>query len=324
MKLSVVICTCNRPAPLAAALASLCEVAPPSGDWEVIVVSNDGAAVTRDIARASMGRLPLRLVEEPQIGASHARNRGVAEAKGGYIIWTDDDVLYDRNFLHAYESAFAARPDASIFGGTILPLLQGSPPAWLEAALPVIEGAYAARRPKDNLGAIEGGVGNVPCGANFAVRATEQRRQLYDPALGARPGGCTIDGEETQVIEALLGEGHPGVWVPGAIVHHVMPPQRQTLAYLRRYYEGRGWQLAQGRTRRPSAGRRVIDRMRVAYYEALLQALRLTAAPPVWMDMLKRSATVTGSLRFDEAGGCVEALADPVRRGRRPHLTASR
>jgi glycosyltransferase involved in cell wall biosynthesis len=323
MKLSVVICTCNRPALLSATLASLCDVEPPSAAWEVIVVSNDGAAVTRDIARASMGRLPLRLVEEPRIGASHARNRAVSEAKGEYIIWTDDDVLYDRGFLHAYESAIAARPDAVILGGTILPLLQGSPPAWLEAALPVIEGAYAARRPKHHLGAIEAGSGNVPYGANFAVRAAEQRRQLYDPALGARPGGRMIDAEEVPVIEALLSKGHPGIWVPGAIVHHVMPPHRQTLAYLRRYFEGRGWQLAQGRPRRPSLRRRLSYRMRVLCFEALLRGLRLTAAPPVWMDMLKRSATLTGQLRFDLAGTSAQASAGPVRRRRRPRLTAS-
>jgi glucosyl-dolichyl phosphate glucuronosyltransferase len=315
MKLSVVICTRNRPAPFAATLASLCDVAPPAGDWEVIVVSNDGAAITRDIARASRGRLPLRLVEEPQIGISHARNLGIAEAKGDTIIWTDDDVLYDRDFLRAYEAAIEARPDAVIFGGTVLPILRGNPPAWLKAALPVIECVYSARRPERDLSAIQGGGGiNVPAGANFAIRAVQQRQHLYNLELGARADGRIINGEVTPLIEALLSGGHAGIWVPGAIVEHIIPPERQTLAYLRRYYEGNGWRIAQdGRPRSPSRGRRLIYRARMLYYEGLFRTLRVASAPPVWISALRRAATVTGRLRFEEARGDAQAPSTTVR-----------
>ena len=38
--------------------------------------------------------LPLRLVHEPTPGLSNARNRGIAEARGDLVLWTDDDVAF--------------------------------------------------------------------------------------------------------------------------------------------------------------------------------------------------------------------------------------
>jgi hypothetical protein len=37
-------------------------------------------------------------------------------------------------------------------------------------------------------------------------------------------------------VRQLLETGVRGRWVPEALVHHVIPPERQTLAYLRGYY----------------------------------------------------------------------------------------
>jgi glucosyl-dolichyl phosphate glucuronosyltransferase len=110
LKLSIVICTWNRARALSATLATLADAAAPDCEWEVVVVSNDCSAPTAAAARSWLGRMPLRLVEEPKAGLSHARNRGVAEAAGDYIIWADDDVLFDRGWLRAYERAFREKP----------------------------------------------------------------------------------------------------------------------------------------------------------------------------------------------------------------------
>lgn len=299
MKLSVVICTWNRAPALAATLATLAEAAAPDCEWEVVVVSNDCSAATANAVRPWIGRMPLRLVEEPKAGLSYARNRGVAEARGDYIIWADDDVLLDRGWLRAYERAFREKPEAVFFGGTITPVFEGSPPAWLIAALPLVENIYAARRPQVNLAPIASEKDELPFGANYAVRAAEQRRHLYDPARGRRPGNLILDGEETAVIHRLIQEGHAGVWVREAILQHVMPPERQTHAYIRRYHEGRGWQRAAADQYIPPAAARLRGRLRVVYYEARFQLLFAAGASPArWLKALRRAANSAGKLRY--------------------------
>jgi len=45
----------------------------------------------------------------------------------------------------------------------------------------------------------------LPFGANFAIRAEEQRRYLYNPCLGPKPNS-SVRGEETTVIRTMLEE----------------------------------------------------------------------------------------------------------------------
>jgi glycosyltransferase involved in cell wall biosynthesis len=306
LKLSIVICTWRRARALAATLTTLAEADPPDCDWEVIVISNDCSAETAAVVRPWIGRMPLRLVEEPTPGLSHARNRGVAEAAGDYIIWADDDVLFDRGWLRAYERAFREKPEAAFFGGTIIPVLEGNPPAWLIAALPFVENIYAARRPEVDLASITSESGELPFGANYAVRAAEQSQHLYDVRLGRRPGNKIVNGEETKVMRNMVREGHVGAWAPAAILQHMMPPERQTHAYFRRYYEDQGWQRAAAGKRIAPAARRIRYRLRMAYYEMLFLLLFASGASPIrWLKALRRAANFSGRLRYyaEQAAG---------------------
>jgi glucosyl-dolichyl phosphate glucuronosyltransferase len=52
---------------------------------------------------------------------SRARNRAVYAARGDYLVWTDDDVVVDPNWLAAYVAAFRRRPEAAVFGGPVFP-----------------------------------------------------------------------------------------------------------------------------------------------------------------------------------------------------------
>ena len=47
-------------------------------------------------------------------------------------------------------------------------------------------------------------------------------------------------GEETAVIRAMLDSGGVGRWVPDAGVSHLIPPRRQTLAYVAEHYRAYG------------------------------------------------------------------------------------
>ena len=234
MKLSVVICTWNRAKLLERALDRMASVTSPTAAWELIVVNNNCTDETEHVLDAFAPRLPLRRLFEPEPGQSNARNAAVQSASGEYIIWTDDDVLMDKEWLVAYERAFRRWPEAAVFGGPIRPLFEGTPPEWLSAAWKDVSNAFAVR----DLGAepVElDGKRATPYGANFAVRLSEQRKFPYDPGLG-RKMQYGLLGDDVTVIRAILNSGHTGWWIPDASVDHFIPRERQTLAYIKDYF----------------------------------------------------------------------------------------
>jgi glycosyltransferase involved in cell wall biosynthesis len=70
---------------------------------EVIVVDNASDDDTRQVAQIEENRLGinLRVVNEPQLGISSARNRGIESATGDVIIFIDDDVELPENLIDA-------------------------------------------------------------------------------------------------------------------------------------------------------------------------------------------------------------------------------
>ena len=102
---------------------------PAEVEWELLVVNNNSTDDTDVVAERFADRLPLRLLQEPTAGKSHALNRAVREASGEYLLFTDDDVLVDEEWIAAYTCAFRRWPDAAIFGGPIRPWFDGTPPS---------------------------------------------------------------------------------------------------------------------------------------------------------------------------------------------------
>jgi GT2 family glycosyltransferase len=99
---SVVVCTRDRADILQACLTSLLELE--TDPLEIIVVDN---APSDDRTRALCAELPVSYVLEPQPGASRARNRGVLEARGELVAFTDDDCVVDSRWLDDLGKSFS-------------------------------------------------------------------------------------------------------------------------------------------------------------------------------------------------------------------------
>jgi len=257
-------------------------------------VNNNSTDDTELVAKEFVGRLPVRLLHEPSPGKSNALNRAVREAEGDYILFTDDDVLVDEQWIAAYVRAFERWPEAAIFGGPIRPWFDGTPPEWLPRTFHLIEYAFAAL----DLGPEPRRFGghDVPFGANMAMRSAEQRRNLYDPALGPRPGSG-LRGEEITLIKRMLADGAEGWWVPDAEVRHFIPAHRQNLAYVREWYRGWGEYLAQMPSE-PGLGR-LLGRPLWLWREVVETQLRfryrkVVGRPEEWMEDLKAASTAWG------------------------------
>ena len=109
--ISVVIPAFNASAYLAEAVESVrAQTLQPA---EIIVVDN---ASTDDTAELAL-RLGTRLEREPELGAAHARNRGIAVAKGSFIAFLDSDDLWLPDKLALQSEAFRNDPGLdAVFG----------------------------------------------------------------------------------------------------------------------------------------------------------------------------------------------------------------
>jgi len=249
LKISIVVCTRNRGKPLREMMDSLVAMTVPDGlDWELVMVDNGSTDDTPQIIDSYADALPLIHVREDQAGLSFARNRGVATASGDYIIWTDDDVRVQPDWMAAYVRAFKDHPDGAYFGGRITPVFEGSTPQWLTDNMPSLGNAFAKRDLGDHTRAFTEETGDNPFGANYAVRMVEQNRYDYPTYLGVSPKFRRV-GEETAVLRAIKEEGHTGYWVADAEVLHIIPETRQTLEYISSYQKALGetWVLLSGR-----------------------------------------------------------------------------
>ena len=132
LRITIAICTWNRSKSLRATLLSLQQlIIPPGIDWELLIVNNNCTDDTDEVIEQFADGLPIRLLHEKRQGLSNARNCAVEAAKGDYILWTDDDVIVDPNWLVAYVNAIRTWPNATLFGGPIKLKLEGNPPSWL-------------------------------------------------------------------------------------------------------------------------------------------------------------------------------------------------
>lgn len=296
--LTVCICTRNRARLLASTLQRLEALRIPEGvRWDVLIIDNGSSDETPAVAETARARLPLRLVRSERPGKAHAQNSVSGQIEADFILWTDDDVLVDPEWLAAYVAAIERWPEASFLGGPVEPWFEGTPPDWLARHWSTIGSVFAVRQFGND--PLEFDADTVPYGANFAIRTSVQQQFPYDVRLGPQPGN-EIRGEETELIRRMLAAGHRGWWVPEARVRHFVPRSRQTLAYVRRFFVGLG--ELYGRELGQSDGPRLFGRPRWLVRRALAAECRyrwgrITASPDVWLGDLAEAATAWGLIK---------------------------
>ncbi|MEO0061579.1 MAG: hypothetical protein RLZZ08_139 [Pseudomonadota bacterium] len=120
----------NAQATITQALASV--AAQTVADWEAVIVddgSTDGTAAVLQRLAAADPR--LRVIRQRNAGASAARNRGLAEARGQFLTFLDADDWIDPDFLQTLiPLADGGRAIAYCAYRRILPSGRQTPPDW--------------------------------------------------------------------------------------------------------------------------------------------------------------------------------------------------
>ena len=204
------------------------------------------------------------------------------------------------NWLTAYSEAFAAWPQAVLFGGPIYPKLEGTPPPWLSRAIQneLFAGVYAFRDLGVDPVQLEFVGHKIPYGPNFAVRAEEQRAFVFDSRLGLRKKS-NLRGEEIDVVARILNSGAEGRWVPQAPVQHVIPESFQTFSSLHRYFVGIGKLRVHNNPHFDGSALMGAPRwLWLAVPKAYMRFLakRVIAPPETWCLDFRQAAILTGLL----------------------------
>jgi glycosyltransferase involved in cell wall biosynthesis len=123
MRVSVVIPTRRRAAGLRSTLESLSRQRPPTGGFEVVVVSDDQDGDTATLLERSSASasVPVVAVETRSAGPAAARNTGIAHAMGDLIIFLGDDTapLADDFVLRHAELHAGTPPTYAVLGQVV-------------------------------------------------------------------------------------------------------------------------------------------------------------------------------------------------------------
>ena len=98
---------------------------PPSGPFDIVI--DDGSPQPLSApATLAPGGTPVVFVRQANTGPAGARNRGLAEARGEFVAFIDDDCQADARWLETLITALQSRPGAAV-GGTVVNALDRNP-----------------------------------------------------------------------------------------------------------------------------------------------------------------------------------------------------
>ena len=220
---TVVVCTRGRGQELRGCLSALSMMNNPGLEFVIV----DNAPVdhhTESAFTAEVGDDPrFRYVVEPRPGLSCARNRGLAEATGEIVAFTDDDVIVDPSWVSGLLAGFDRRPDVACVTSLVCTAALHTPAehyfdarvSWASRCEPRL---YDQTAP-ENDGLYPYAPGLFGTGAGMAFR-TEVIRELggFDEALGA--GTRTGGGEDLDAFVRILLSGASLAYEPSSVVWH--------------------------------------------------------------------------------------------------------
>jgi len=239
---SVIICCHNSAARLAATLGYLrCQEVSPSIPWEIILVDNASTDGTADVALNNWpneSAATLRVVNEPQLGLSHARNRGFSEAKYEIVSFIDDDNWVCPNWIQLVSEIMSAHSNIGACGGYNNAVCEIDPPWWFD----LFKSSYAVGSQGESAGDITSTRGRV-WGAGLNIRKVAWEHLLtrgFRPLLADRTGDAQTSGGDTELCFALRLAGWKLWYDPRLQLRHFLPAGRLEWQNLRRLHRGFG------------------------------------------------------------------------------------
>lgn len=190
---------------------------------EVIVVDNRPPG--REPIPPFEGLDNVHVEVERSPGASAARNRGARASTGSIIVFTDDDVRVDPDWLRAYGVAFTLDPNVDAASGMVRPAeLDTEAQLWFEEYFGGFTKSFVPRSwslasAGDEDPLFPYAAGQFGAGNNMAVRREMfERVGGFDVRLGA--GAISRGAEDLKLFVEVILAGGTITYVPSALVRH--------------------------------------------------------------------------------------------------------
>jgi GT2 family glycosyltransferase len=236
LRASVIVCTHNGGERIEPTLVSLLRQDFPDEAYEILVVDNASSDATPqvvgEIARRRPGR--IRVVREPALGHSRARNRGVLNSRGHVLAFTDDDARVSPGWLGALVDT-CEQPEVGGAGGPVRSGPGEPLPAWIAPQFR----PYLALFDK-GMAKIDLSYNEYPRGVNMAYpRQSFGEVGLFSTAFGLK-GRSLLYYDEIEFCYRLERSGRRILYVPDAEVTHAIHPGRLTIAWFKQRFYAQG------------------------------------------------------------------------------------
>lgn len=288
MELSIVISTYNNAASLERALKSVAMQDADKSIWECVVVNNnstDDTAVRVAAFAKAHSDINIKLVDEPQQGLSYARNRGIAESKGQFIAFIDDDETINEGFVSAYIDLFRNH-GAFVGSGALKVCYETARPKWMSyytekmIANPLDLGSEIITITRTI----------TPTGGNMAFnREVFNLYGNFDTNLG-RKGGELFGGEENDLFERIRDLGERIFYTPHAIAYHHISDKKLTPEYFDKLSYGVGVSKRMRAEKRDSLEELYSDEKAKRRYTLLLSIFYILTFRPqkaIWLRRMR-------------------------------------
>lgn len=235
IELSLVLATFNNAACLERLLECLTTCKQPD-NWELILVDNGSTDNTEITAMKYADKLPVQYVFERKKGKSSALNRGLRHANGEVVLFTDDDIIPEHNWMMNHLNIMRSNPEINILGGRIH-VDTARLPVWLSRSYNLAGILVSAH----DLGEIKSiyGPGIYPYGPNMSVRrlAVQGIERPWPEYMG--PGTSLPVGDEMVFVNRVSSSEHDRLYSPTCVVEHrVTLPRNYYIKALRRCFQG--------------------------------------------------------------------------------------
>lgn len=246
--LSIVICTYNRVDSVKVVLYELVEqLRNVSVDGiELVIVDNnstDSTARALKVFQAEHPELDIRYCLELEQGSSAARNRGIREAQGNLLVFLDDDIHLDPQWLHELYRLAQVKPSDFVAGARVVPLWAAPLPKWLRIEPPfeIIQSCFPAHDygSEEQIYPFVYGKRKVqnPISACFAAS-----RDIFENygnfrldlgIHGKERGAC----EDTELFWRVAAAGIEIKYLPKICIKHPIPAERMSQDFVLAWYE---------------------------------------------------------------------------------------
>jgi glycosyltransferase involved in cell wall biosynthesis len=229
IKVTVAIPTYNRADFLRQTLAGIVAQEFPREHFEVLVIDNNSRDHTKAVVAEFAGAAPApRYIHETRQGLDHARNRAIAEARGDVILFGDDDILVQPDWIARMAAPMLADETRQIgaVGGEVIPVFPDGLPEWVREW-------HAPLAFRTDTGPLD--PRHSPMGANMAFPTwVFEKLGPFHTALD-RAAGNYFSGGDSEMIRRVRAAGLIVWFSPEAAVKHQMPASRTTFRYAARH-----------------------------------------------------------------------------------------